>query len=200
MTGIAITVALLTQLDKIILSKMLSLEMFGYYILAFNVSNILNALVQPTFTAIFPVFSQMVAEENEKDLTMLYHKSCQFVSMIVLPFGTTIAFYSQELLGIWLSNPVAAENASGILSMLLIGTMFNATLTLPFTLQLAYGWTKLSFYKNILASAILVPLLFWMVRARRGHRRGLRLDHLERRIFSLRNPLHAFPAVARKHA
>lgn len=165
MTGIAITVALLTQLDKIVLSKMLSLEMFGYYILAFSVSNIMNLLVQPAFSAIFPVFSQLVAEENEKDLSKLYHKSCQFVSMVVLPIGTTIAFFSKELLGIWLSNPIAAENASRILSVLLIGSMFNATLTLPYTLQLAYGWTKLSFYKNILASAILIPLLLWMVRA-----------------------------------
>ena len=34
MSGISILAVILTQLDKVILSKMLSLEMFGYYTLA----------------------------------------------------------------------------------------------------------------------------------------------------------------------
>ena len=35
-------------------------------------------------------------------------------------------------------------------------------MTVPFTLQLAYGWTKLSFLKNVIAVIVLVPLLIWL--------------------------------------
>jgi len=35
-------------------------------------------------------------------------------------------------------------------------------MTIPFALQLACGWTKLSFYKNLIAVAVLIPLLFWL--------------------------------------
>jgi len=39
---------------------------------------------------------------------------------------------------------------------------------LPYTLQLAYGWTKLAFYKNVVAVIFLVPLMVWMVQMYQG--------------------------------
>ena len=54
MTGISILAIILTQCDKIILSKWLTLSMFGYYILAFNIANVLNYVVTPFFVALFP--------------------------------------------------------------------------------------------------------------------------------------------------
>jgi O-antigen/teichoic acid export membrane protein len=55
-----------------------------------------------------------------------------------------------------------------LLSLLVIGSMLNALMTLPYTLQLAYGWTKLAFYKNIVAVIFLVPLMVWMVQMYQG--------------------------------
>jgi O-antigen/teichoic acid export membrane protein len=36
-------------------------------------------------------------------------------------------------------------------------------MTIPYCIQLAYGWTKLAFYKNVIAIIILVPLMIWLV-------------------------------------
>ena len=54
MSGISILAVILTQLDKVILSKILSLEMFGYYMLASMVAMSLGRL----FTPVFLVFIQ----------------------------------------------------------------------------------------------------------------------------------------------
>ncbi len=168
MIGISLVTILLTQLDKIILSKMLTLEMFGYYILAFNVANALNNLVSPIFSALFPKFTQLVASAEESNLSMLYHKGCRLLSVLVLPVAITIAIFAKDILGLWLGNTMAAENAHQILTLLMIGTALNAVMTLPYALQLAHGWTKLAIYKNIIASALLVPLMVGMVQMYQG--------------------------------
>lgn len=168
MTAISLVTILLTQLDKIILSKMLTLEMFGYYMLAFNVANALNNIVAPIFSALFPKFTQLVATQEENKLVALYHKGCMFLSVLVLPAAITIAIFSNEILTLWLDNPVTVQNAHQILTLLVIGTALNAIMTLPYALQLAYGWTKLAFYKNIVAVVLLVPLMVWMVQMYQG--------------------------------
>ena len=162
MTGISVMVAILTQLDKIILSKLLTLEMFGYYVLAFSVAGALTHLVNPIFSAMFPRFSQLVVEKREEELSLLYHKGCRLLSAIVVPVALTLALFSREILAIWIGNISMANQTYLLLSLILIGTTLNAIMTLPYTLQLAYGWTNLSFYKNLIAVLLLVPSLIWM--------------------------------------
>ena len=59
MGGTSIALLLLTQLDKVILSRALTLEMFGYYMLATSVAANLLRLVVPVQQAIFPRFSTL---------------------------------------------------------------------------------------------------------------------------------------------
>lgn len=168
MLGISLVTILLTQLDKIILSKMLTLEMFGYYMLAFNVANALNNLVTPIFSALFPKFTQLVASEEESKLIVMYHKGCRLLSVLVLPVAITIAIFAKDILALWLGNTMAVQNAHQMLTLLMIGSALNTVMTLPYALQLAYGWTKLAIYKNIVATVLLVPLMVWMVQIYQG--------------------------------
>jgi O-antigen/teichoic acid export membrane protein len=163
MIGISLVTVILTQLDKIILSKMLTLEMFGYYMLALSVANVLTSLVNPVHTALFPRLSQLVAGGREADISDLYHKGCQLVSVIMLPIAMILIFFAEETLSIWIGDPVVVRNTYMLLSLLVIGSMFNSLMIMPFALQLAYGWTKLAIYKNIVAIIFLVPLMLWMV-------------------------------------
>ena len=63
MTGISIVATILTQTDKIILSKLLTLRVFGYYMLAVSVGNALAYLVQPISAALFPKLAQLVSRQ-----------------------------------------------------------------------------------------------------------------------------------------
>lgn len=162
MSGISILAVILTQLDKIILSKMLSLEMFGYYTLASVVAMSLGRLFTPVFYSIYPRFTQLVSMGDQEGLKQLYHKSCQFVSVLILPIAIIIALFSHEILLIWTQNQATADKAYLLVSILICGTALNGLMHFPYALQLAFGWTRLSFFKTLIAVILLVPLIIYM--------------------------------------
>lgn len=162
MTGISITSIILTQTDKIVLSKILPLEMFGYYTLATVVASALYGFIGPVFSALFPRFSQLVSLNDQIGLKELYHKSCQFMSVMILPAAIVVSFFSSELLLLWTGDPVTVTNTHSIVSLLIIGTALNGLGNLPFALQLAHAWTKLALYGNIIASIVLVPMIYFL--------------------------------------
>jgi len=162
MSGISILAVILTQLDKIILSKMLSLEMFGYYTLASVVAMSLGRLFTPVFYSIYPRFTQLVSLDDQEGLRQLYHKSCQFMAVLILPVAIVIALFSHEILFIWTQNQATADKTYLIVSILICGTALNGLMNLPYALQLASGWTRLSFLKNVIAVALVIPLIIYM--------------------------------------
>ena len=162
-TGISAVAIILTQTDKVILSKLLPLEQFGYYVLAFTLGNGLIFLVSPVSTALFPKLSELVAAGKTEELSRIYHKGCQIISLFVFPAGILIALFPQEILMLWTRDPRIVENTHLLLSLVVVGCLLNAAVMMPLMLQLAYGWTSLSFYKNIVAIIILIPLLFLLV-------------------------------------
>ena len=163
MNGITLTVIMLTQTDKVILSRMLSLEMFGYYTLAGAVSGTLCRFYSPVFTALYPRFTQLVALGDQDELKRLYHQGCQVISVLIIPPAIVLALFSREILFLWTQNPITADQAAPLVSLLILGTLFNGFMNLPYALQLAHGWTKLAFYTNILAVLLLVPLMILLV-------------------------------------
>jgi O-antigen/teichoic acid export membrane protein len=162
-TGISLTTVALTQIDKVILSKMLTLEAFGFYVLAFNIANALQNFVTPLASSILPRITQLAAVNDKTELASLYHKACQLLSVIVLPVAITIASFAEELLFIWLGPGETSRNTAPLLSLLMIGTAMNALVSMPYSVQLAYGRTKLVLYSNLVAVTLLTPLMFWLV-------------------------------------
>ena len=162
MSGIAVLSTIFTQMDKVILSKMLTLEMFGYYTLAGIVGMSLYRLIGPVFSAVYPRFTQLVSLADEDGLTRLYHKSCQSVAVLILPVASVIAMFSYEILWVWTQNAVTAEKTYILASLLTCGTALFGLLNLPYALQLAHGWTKLSFYTNLIGVMAYIPMLIYM--------------------------------------
>jgi len=165
MSGITITALLLTQLDKVILSKMLALKTFGYYILAGVVGNGLSGLlITPMFNTIFPRFSALVAAGDEKSLLAMYHGSTQVMAVMILPAAAVIAFFSPEIMLLWTGNTEVANNTASIVSILVAGTALNGLMNLPYALQLSHGWTRIGLAINTFFILTLVPAIILMTR------------------------------------
>lgn len=160
MSGIVLTATALTQLDKVILSKLLSLEMFGYYALAGVIGNGLYVLIGPIFNAIFPRFSVLVAAHDDKGLKNLYHCGTQLMAVLTIPVAAVLALFPFDVLGIWTGSPEIAQNAAPIVRLLVIGTALNGLMNLPYALQLANGWTSIGLRINTLLIIVLVPGIF----------------------------------------
>ncbi|WBY07961.1 oligosaccharide flippase family protein [Sphingomonas sp. 7/4-4] len=162
-TGITILSIVLTQLDKFLLSSLLPLTQFGYYALAGAIAGTLNIAAISINGAMFPIFSRLVEARQLDELRALYHRSAQLLSLIVMPAGLTLAFFSPELLAAYVGDPVIVEKTHLLLSYLVIGNVLLSVMVLPLALQLAYGWTSLSLVKNIVAVVIFAPMLLIFV-------------------------------------
>ena len=163
-SAITILAAILMQLDKIILSRMLTLEAFGYYTLAGVVGLSLYRLISPVFSAVYPRFTQLVAAGDEQALKSLYHRSSQFMSVLILPATLVVAMFARELLALWTRSSSVAAQSHLLVSILICGTALNGLMTVPYALQLAHGWTRLALYTNAVAVVALVPMIVFMTR------------------------------------
>ena len=164
MSGIMFLSIILTQLDKFILSKLLSLEEFGYYTLASIVAMSLSKFTNPIMNAIYPRMTQLVEVNNQESLIELYHNNCQFIAVLLLPITMIITMFSKEILFIWTQNEITSNRTFLLVSILTLGSGFYTIMILPYTLQLAHGWTSLSIYKNIVAVIIMIPLIIYLTK------------------------------------
>lgn len=163
--GVSLTAALgliLHQLDKVVLSKLLTLELLGYYMLASMVANALGLLSSPFFTGIFPRLAAYVGTGDHAKVRELYHQGSQFVAATVIPAAVVVGLFSYELLLLWTYNPSTARMTAPIATLLVAGTALNSLVGLAYELQVAHGWTRLGVYKNALAAVALVPLLLFL--------------------------------------
>jgi len=164
MSGITITSLVLMQLDKIILSRLLPLKSFGYYILACAVGNGLTGLfVTPVFNTIFPRFSFLVASRDQKGLSQLYHGSTQVMAVLLFPSATVIALFSREIMLLWTRIPEIASQTAPIVSVLVIGTALNGLMNPPYALQLSHGWTQIGLVINTFFIFTMVPAIFYAI-------------------------------------
>jgi len=164
LSGIGILAMLVVELDKIILSKMLPLKEFGYYMLASTLALGINLIIVPIFSAMQPRLTQLVASGDYAGLRRLYHKGCQLMTVLVMPVALGLCFFSEPVLHIWTRDATIAQFAAPLLSLLSIGTALNALMNVPYALQLAHGWIKLALISTAVAVVVLVPALIWMIR------------------------------------
>ena len=162
MIGISLTAILLTQIDKIILSRILSLEQFGYYTVSCTLGLMIIQIVVPLTQSYFPKFSNLISLNKTSELKNLYHQACQMVSVLVLPATCILVLFSKELIFIWTKNAVTTENTWMSTAIYAYGTGMNGLMNIPYILTLSYGWTKLSLYQNIFFLAIMIPLTIFL--------------------------------------
>lgn len=160
--GITLTGILLTQSDKLILTKILPLEKFGYYAFAGVVASVPGMIAMPFNNAIYPRFTQLVASRNFTELTDLYHRSCQLVAVLIIPVGLVLACFSKEIVLLWTGNIVTVQNTHLLISILVTGSTLMGLMLIPYALQLAFGWTRLSLIFNFIGVIILVPSMIWL--------------------------------------
>lgn len=163
--GMLATTALalvLTQSDKLLLSRILSLEAFGYYTLATLVSSALNLAGGPVTQALYPRFTELITQKNTVHLARSYHLGAQLMSVVTMPLALLLIFFGQDLITAWTGNSSLATQVAPILAPLAIGTMLNGLMGMPYILQLAHGWTGFAARMNMVAVAILVPLIIWI--------------------------------------
>lgn len=162
--AIAVLSFLLVQIDRIVLSRTLPLDQFGHYVLAATVAAALSRAFNPFFTALYPRYSGLVANDPELRLKELYLDSNRYLAILVCATAAVLVVFSRDTLFLWTGDHALAATLSPVLSILAAGAAFNGLMNLPYALQLAHGWTRLALWVNGITLLVMVPLTFWLAR------------------------------------
>ncbi|MHB8168728.1 MAG: lipopolysaccharide biosynthesis protein [Thermoleophilia bacterium] len=161
-TSIGLMGLVLSQMDKLILSAIVDLKVFGYYVLAGVVASGLAAISGPVINTFFPRFSALIAEGSVETLRQLYYHSFQFLAVILWPAMAFLSLFSFEILWVWTRNAEIAHNVAPIVTILAIGTALNGMTAPPYALHLAYGRTRPIFFILGIAAIIMLPVMIFM--------------------------------------
>jgi O-antigen/teichoic acid export membrane protein len=157
--GIGVLSTLVSQVDKVLLSRILSLSAFGYYTLAGVAAASLYRLIGPVFSAVFPALTEAAGKADATRASALYHRSAQLVSVTTIPAAAVGIGFARELMLLWTGSALTADNVTPVFRLLLAGTAVNGLLNVPYALQLASGWTSFTLTANVCAVVILGPAI-----------------------------------------
>jgi O-antigen/teichoic acid export membrane protein len=160
MSVIAFFGMLLVQMDKVVLSKLLPLTWFGYYVLAGAAANGVQLFTQPMFAVMFPRLSALVVSRDEAAVGRLYHQGAQMLTVLIAPLTAVLAFFPFEVVSLWTGDAQAAQHAAPLLRLLALGTAINGLMHLPYALQLAHGWTRLGAGITVSMCVFFLPVTY----------------------------------------
>lgn len=163
MIGISFLSLLLTQVDKVLLSRLLTLESFGFYALAATVAGVLGMVISPITTTIYPRMVEFSTQGEKAALVSLYHEGAQLVTILAAPAVMLLSFFPDGVVFMWSGDVSLAVNTAPILTPLVLGTFLNGLMWMPYQCQLAHGWTSLAMNTNVLAVGVLIPAIFLVV-------------------------------------
>jgi O-antigen/teichoic acid export membrane protein len=162
MSGIAITSLMFTQLDKILLSRLIDLEAFGRYTLAALLVNGLQVLIVPTFNVIYPKFTTLHARGDEAGLARFYSDASRMYAAALFSLALALALHVQAIVTLWIGRADVAGHVEPVVVLLAIGSALNGIMYFPYALQLATGHPRIPFMVNLALLTLAVPTIVWL--------------------------------------
>lgn len=166
-SGVALSGIILAQIDKILLSRLLSLNEFGHYMLASVVVSGLYIVTTPLFNTMYPRFSFLMSKgetlmsKGERDkLIELYRLGTRLLLTAILPLVLVLVVFGESIVRLWTGDSEIAQSIHLPLQLMAVGAVFHSVMFLPYALQLASGNTRLPLTINCILIAFLIPLIF----------------------------------------
>ena len=146
-----------TQMDKLVLSKVLTLSEYGIFSIGVMAASVINALNGPLSEAVLPRLTRLAATGDMPGVSALYSQATQLICVIVAPPVAMLAFFAEPILTAWTRNPSVAHHAAPILCLYAVGNGLLAITAFPYYLQSANGDLRLHVVNNILLLVFLIP-------------------------------------------
>ena len=167
-TWLAVTFAQIAMLgDKIILSALLPLHLFGLYSLAVAVTSTIQRLAAPFTNTYFPHFVRLKEQNRPDILVNAYRQACEFASAIFLAAGLLLVAYAAPIAHLLSADAADAAKLGWLLALLAAANTVNVEMALPFSLQFAHGITAIALRIN-LALCVVYPAALVLLVPRYG--------------------------------
>lgn len=133
------------QLDRIVISKFMSLTELGAYNSCYTLGQIVTIISSAVATAIFSEFTNEFSKNGtKKTLQALYENSYKIVVIIASSIGAFVAVYSKTLLLVWTQSESYVAIMERGAGLIVIGTMVLAFQEIPYAFVLAQGNTSIN--------------------------------------------------------
>ncbi|MEX5779794.1 lipopolysaccharide biosynthesis protein [Acinetobacter baumannii] len=150
---------LITQLDKFVLSGILTLSDYGYFTLAVLVGGGIMQISSPISGAIMPRMASLYAAGDHEQLKTVYLNATQFIAVICVTAGIVLAVLAKQVLYAWTGDSVLANQTAPILTLYALGNAALALTAFPYYLQYAKGNLKFHLIGNIILLLALIPTI-----------------------------------------
>ena len=151
----------LTQLDKVLLSKVLLLKEYGYFSLVALITTGIMTLTNPLVQTLLPRMTMLVAEGRIAEMERLYLNATRFVCSVLFPMAAVIAWHGQALIFAWTGDAAAAQWSERMLFWYVPGSALMAVGAFQFYLQYAYGQLRLHIWYSVVSTAVSVPIVIY---------------------------------------
>jgi O-antigen/teichoic acid export membrane protein len=152
---------LITQTDKLVLSRTLTLGDYGLFTMAVMAANGVNLVASPISGALLPRLTFLAAQGDGAELRRLYRKATQLVSVIVWPVASVMAAFAEPLLFAWTKDAAIAHKAAPVLFWYALGNACLGVAAFQYYLQFAHGKLSLHMIGNAVFVVLLIPGVLW---------------------------------------
>jgi O-antigen/teichoic acid export membrane protein len=152
---------LVTQLDKLILSKTLPLAEYGYFSLVATITGGLLLLSNPVGKALLPRMTSLLAQGKEAEMLALYRRATRLVVCVVAPLTIVISAYPKLVVYVWTGDTSAATWTADVLPMFVLGTGLLSVAGFQYFLQFAHGRIRQHVIYNTFSAALSVPMIIY---------------------------------------
>ena len=162
MAGMGVLTAFLSQIDKIYVSKNFSIEIFGYYTIAFTFSLIPFILISTLVKAVFPSLTKIAEEKNTEKLLNFYNYYSFISLVLIIPLSIYMYQNAFIILTLWTRSSDIASQILDVSKFLILYQMFQALTILPHYLSLGFGNVNINIrycFFSIFIESILIYML-----------------------------------------
>ena len=162
MMYVSIVSAIHMQIDKVIVSKLLPVALFGYYGFAYG-SVAKGTLIAGSISqAAFPSFSALSGDNDRSTLMVQYRKLQDLVCLSLVPIYAAISFAVLPLFS-FLLDTEAAQLLLLPTALLCLGFYLNGTVTVPYVFSLAVGKPEIATRINLYALLFVLPVAVFLI-------------------------------------
>jgi O-antigen/teichoic acid export membrane protein len=148
--------------DKIILSKLLPLELFGLYSIAVAVASTPQRLAGPFVNTYSPYFTELAEQGRYDLLSKTYHFASQLAAAVFFSVGLLLLFYAQPVASLIVANAGEGQLA-WLLTVLSAAYLLNALTGLPVAMQFAQGVAWIALPVNAVVGLLYLGALVMLV-------------------------------------
>lgn len=158
---------LASQVDKLLLSGMLSLAEYGAFSLTASAAAAVLLATGSLADALIPRFNRLRAQDAGGSLRETYRQATQGTVILGASAAAVLALHAERVLWVWTGNAALAGQMAPVLALYAAGNAALAVAAMPYYLQLAQGRLGLHLVGTGIMAALLVPGLVWAT-ARHG--------------------------------